>query len=167
MIQVYTGYGKGKTTAALGLALRAAGAGFRVYIIQFLKKGCYSEIKALRGIKNIRLQQYGRGCFLKKKPTAGDFGLARKGLQKAKQVIINNDYRVVILDEINVALKLGLLKIEEVASLLKNSPKNKEIILTGRYLHPRIKKLAHLVSEIKEVKHYFRQGIKCRKGFDC
>ncbi len=167
MIQVYTGKGKGKTTAALGLSLRASGAGLKVCIIQFLKKGCYSEINALRLIENIRLEQCGRGCFLKGKPSARDFLLAKKGLEKARKALLSGIYSMVILDEINVALKLGLLKIEEVVSLLKTAPKKTELVLTGRYLHPRIKKLAHLVSEIKEVKHYFSSGIKCRKGFEC
>jgi cob(I)alamin adenosyltransferase len=167
MIQVYTGNGKGKTTAALGLALRASGAGLRVYILQFLKKGCFAEIKALKGIKNIKLEQCGRGCFLKSKPAARDLSLARRGLEKARQAISGKAYAVVILDEINVALRLGLLEIEEVIYLLKSSPEKKEIVLTGRYLHPEIKKIADLVSEIREVKHYFKKGIKGRKGFDC
>jgi cob(I)alamin adenosyltransferase len=167
MIQVYTGNGKGKTTAALGLALRAAGAGLNVYILQFLKKGCYAEIKALKGIKNIRLEQCGRGCFLKSKPTAGDFLLAKRGLEKARAAILSKLYVMVILDEINVALELGLLELQEVLALLKNAPRDIEIVLTGRYLNPAIKKLADLVSEIREVKHYFKKGIKGRKGFDC
>ncbi len=167
MIQVYTGNGKGKTTAALGLGLRAAGAGLKVYIIQFLKKGLYSEIKALKKIKNIKLEQCGSGCFLKKGPAAKDFLLAKKGLAKARNAVSSKRYALVILDEVNVALKLGLLELEEVLALLKNAPRNIEIVLTGRFLHPEIKKLADLVSEVKEVKHYFKKGVKARKGFEC
>mgnify|MGYP001767043095 CR=1 FL=1 len=167
MIQVYTGEGKGKTSAALGAALRACGAGSRVYIMQFLKKGCFSELKTLRGIKNIKLEQCGRGCFFgKRKPAALDFILAKAGLEKARKAVLGSAYSVVVLDEINVALRLKLLKIEEVVSLLKLNPKRKELILTGRSLHHEIKKLADLVSEIKEVKHYFRNGVKARRGFE-
>lgn len=166
LIQVYTGKGKGKTTAALGLALRAVGAGLKVYIGQFIKGKYYSELNALKKLKNIKVEQFGRGCFIKKIPTAQDLTLARKGLEKVKKIISLKTYDMVILDEVNIALKLKLLELDAVTELLKKTPKNLELVLTGRNAHPKILKLADLVSEIKEVKHYYRKGIKARRGIE-
>lgn len=167
MIQVYTGNGKGKTTAALGLALRATGAGLKVYIGQFIKSGDYCEVKALRKIKAIKTEQFGRGCFIRKSPSNTDRKLAKDGFARIKKIIEGKDYDVVILDEVNVALKVGLLDLKEVLTLLKNSPKDTELILTGRWAHPQVIKAADLVSEIIEVKHYYRKGIKSRIGIEC
>jgi cob(I)alamin adenosyltransferase len=166
MIQVYTGEGKGKTTAALGLAIRAAGAGLRVYIGQFIKGREYSEIKILRRLKNIKLEQFGRGCFIRNRPAKEDFDLAKRGLMRAKKIIADRDYRVVILDEINVALRLGLLKLKEILELIKDTPKDIELILTGRYAPKEIIKLADLVSQMKQIKHYYKKGTKARKGIE-
>lgn len=166
MIQVYTGGGRGKTTAALGLALRAAGAGFKVYIGQFIKRGCYSELRSLRSIRNIKIEQFGRGCFIKNKPTLKDISLAREGLKRVDRAIRSNKYRVIILDEINIAIKLKLLSLKEMVSFIKKVPARTELILTGRNADKKIIKMAHLVSEIKEIKHYFKNGIKARRGFD-
>lgn len=167
MIQVYTGNGKGKTTAALGLALRAVGAGLKVYIGQFIKSGDYCEVKALRKIKAIKTEQFGRGCFIRKSPSRIDKDLAQKGFDRIKKIIEENDYDVVILDEVNVALKVGLLDLKDLLTLLKDAPKKTELILTGRYAHPQVIRAADLVSEIKEVKHYYRKGIKSRIGIEC
>jgi cob(I)alamin adenosyltransferase len=167
MIQVYTGNGKGKTTAALGLALRATGAGLKVYIGQFIKSGDYCEVKALRKIKAIKTEQFGRGCFIRKSPSNTDRKLAKDGFARIKKIIEGKDYDVVILDEVNVALKVGLLDLKEVLTLLKNSPKDTELILTGRWAHPQVIKAADLVSEIIEVKHYYRKGIKSSIGIEC
>lgn len=164
MIQVYTGDGKGKTTAALGLALRAAGAGLKVYIGQFLKGRYYCELATLKKLKNIKVEQFGSGCFIRKTPSTKDKELARRGLEKAKKHL--KDYDVIILDEINVALKLNLLRLKDVLGLMKNIPKKTELILTGRNAHPEILKLADLISEIKAKKHYFQRGIKARKGIE-
>jgi len=166
MIQVYTGKGKGKTTAALGLALRAVGAGKRVYIGQFIKGRDYSELKALKKFKNIKVEQFGSGCFIIKKPKLKDILLAKNGLKRVEEIIKSKIYSVVILDEINIALALGLLNLDEVISLIKKTPRNLELVLTGRYAHPEILKIADLVSEIKEVKHYFNKGIKARRGIE-
>ena len=166
MIQVYTGDGKGKTTAALGLALRALGAGLRVYVGQFIKGSFYNELKILKKIPNIKIEQYGRGCFIKHKPRQRDIDLARMGLERAKQIIAKKDYNLIILDEINIALHFKLLKVNEVVSLLKSIPKDTELVLTGRWAHPQIIKLAHLVSEIKDIKHYYKKGIKARRGIE-
>jgi cob(I)alamin adenosyltransferase len=167
MIQVYTGNGKGKTTAALGLALRANGAGLRVYIGQFIKNGNYCELKALRRIKGIRTEQFGRGCFIKKSPSQADRELAARGFARIKEIIRKGDFDVIILDEVNVALKLGLIDLKDFLKLLKNAPEGPELILTGRYAHPKVIRLADLVSEVKEVKHYFRKGTKSRIGIEC
>lgn len=166
MIQVYTGNGKGKTTAALGLALRAAGAGLKVYIGQFVKGKNYSELSVLRKIKNIKLEQFGRSCFVKEAPNQKDIALAKKGFEKIKKIISKRIYDMVILDEINIALKLRLISLKEVFSLIKNIPENLELVLTGRYAHPKILKIADLVSEIKEIKHYYKKGIKARRGIE-
>ena len=167
MIHIYTGNGKGKTTAALGLALRASGAGLKVYIGQFIKgKNYYSELKALKNLKNITLEQFGRGCFICGKPNKEEIKMARKGWERIKKIIARKTYDMVILDEINVAVKLGLLAQREVAEIMKKNPARCELILTGRYAHPEFLKLADLVSEIKEKKHYYRRGKKARKGIE-
>ncbi len=166
MIQVYTGKGKGKTTAALGLALRAAGAGLKVYIGQFIKGRHYAELNLLKKIKNIKIEQFGKTCFVKKRPDKTDIELAKEGLEKIKKIISKKIYNIVILDEINIALSLKLLELKEVINIIKRAPKNIELILTGRNAHPRIIKEADLVSEIKDIKHYFKKGVKARKGLE-
>ena len=166
MIQVYTGNGKGKTTAALGLALRAAGQGLKVYIGQFVKGRDYGELNALKRFRNIKAEQFGRSCFIKNPPAKKDIELARDGLEKIKKIIAENKYDILILDEINIALKLNLLQLKDVIEIIKDAPKRLELILTGRSAHPDILKIADLVSEIKEVKHYFHRGIKARKGIE-
>jgi len=166
MLQVYTGTGKGKTTASLGLAIRASGAGLKVYIGQFVKKGCYSELKLLKKIKNITLEQYGRGCFIKAKPTALDHKLAKAGLFKALNAICSSKYQMVILDEINIVLSLGAIDLEDVVNIIKNTPKKTELVFTGRNAHPKIIAMADLVSEIIDKKHYYQKGVKARKGIE-
>ena len=166
MIQVYTGNGKGKTTAALGSSLRAAGAGLKVYIAQFAKGCHYSELNALVKIKNIKVEQFGSGCFIKKRPARKDIELAQAGLNKVREIIKSRKYELIILDEINIAVHLNLIALKDVVGILKSRPKDIELVLTGRYAHPEIIKLADLVSNIKEVKHYYKQGVKARKGFE-
>ena len=166
MIQVYTGNGKGKTTAAIGLALRASGAGLNVYIAQFVKGGCYNEIKALKKISRIKVEQFGRRCFIKKDPEPIDVEMAKRGLKKVIEALARKDYQMIIMDEINVALRLKLIKLVELARLIKSVPRNLELVLTGRHAHPEIIKLADLVSEIKEKKHYYAKGVKARRGIE-
>ena len=166
MIHVYTGNGKGKTTAALGLAVRASGAGLKVYLCQFIKGKNYSELKALNKLKNITVEQFGRGCFISGAPRKEDIEIARKGLEKIKNIIARKGYDVVILDEINVAVKLNLLAKKDVADIMKKVSPRCELILTGRYAHPDFVRLADLVSEIREKKHYYRRGIRARKGIE-
>lgn len=166
MIQVYTGNGKGKTTAAFGLALRAAGAGLNVYIGQFTKgRGC-SEHKALKRIKNIKLEQFGRNHFIRNKPLQIDVEFARQGVEKVKKIIASGKYQVIILDEINIALKFKLVRLKGVLDLIKLIPKNIELILTGRYAPAQLIKAADLVSRIEEIKHYYVQGVKARRGIE-
>ena len=166
LIQVYTGCGKGKTTAALGLAIRAAGAGLKVYIAQFIKSGRYSELAALAKFKNIKIEQFGNPCFIRGAPQEKDLDSAQRGLERVKEVLKTKKYDMLILDEINIALKLKLLELEEVMEVIKKAPKKTELILTGRDAHPQVIKIADLVSEINEVKHYFQQGVKARKGIE-
>ena len=165
-VQIYTGNGKGKTTAAFGLALRAAGAGLKVYILQFIKGKPYSELKALKEIKNIKIEQCGRGCFIKKKPEKKDIDYAEKGMDKAKKTIMSKKYDVVILDEANIALYLGLINIKGIFDIIKNKPQNVELVLTGRNCPPALLKYAHLVTDMREVKHPYQKGIKARRGIE-
>ena len=166
-VQVYTGNGKGKTTAALGLALRAAGADLKVYIGQFMKKGKYSELKSLQKLKdNVTVEQFGRARFIRQKIAEEDRLLARRGFEKIKKIIQNGKYDLVILDEINVALSYGLLSKEKVIGIIKSRPKTQEIVLTGRNAPRDIVKLADLVTEMKEIKHYFSKGVKARTGIE-
>ncbi len=165
MIQVYTGRGKGKTTAALGLAIRAAGAGLKVYICQFVKGRNCSELNSLKKLKNIKLEQFGSCCFIRK-INQNDLQYAKNGLIACSKAIKSGKYDLVILDEINIASKLKLLNSKDICALLKQTPKKTEIILTGRGASKEIMKCADLVSEIKEIKHYFHKGIKAREGIE-
>jgi cob(I)alamin adenosyltransferase len=167
LIHVYTGNGKGKTTAAIGLGVRAAGAGLRVIMIQFMKGRRYSELDGLQGIKNFTVKQFGRDEFVSKDhPAQVDIDLAQKGLAYAKDVIHNHTYDLVILDEINVAVDYQLISVSEVLSLLQEKPEAVELVLTGRYASPEIIKDADVVSEILEIKHPYQKGITSRKGID-
>jgi len=166
-VQVYTGSGKGKTTAALGLALRAAGAGLNVFIGQFAKGMEYSEIKAIRErLPEITIRQYGRDCFIVNQPTEEDIKLARQGLDEIKEVIQSGKYDVVILDEANIAVHFGLFSISDLLKVLDLNPVNTEIIITGRKAHPDLVKAADLVTEMLEIKHYYQQGVQARQGIE-
>jgi cob(I)alamin adenosyltransferase len=166
-IQVYTGNGKGKTTAALGLAIRAAGAGLKVYMAQFIKHGAYSEIKGLNRFSDaITVEQFGGGRFIKGRPSAADVTVARKGLDKVKTILAAGKHAVVILDEANVAVSLNLFAEDELLEIIEHRPDNVEIIITGRGAGPRIIAAADLVTEMKEIKHYFKKGVEARIGIE-
>jgi cob(I)alamin adenosyltransferase len=166
-IHVYTGNGKGKTTAALGLGLRAVGAGLKVHMIQFMKGRRYSEIDAIKNLSNFTITQYGRDEFVnKQKPEKIDIDLAQKGLTYAKDVIKNGEYDMVILDEINVALDYKLISLDDVLKLIKTKPEKLELVLTGRNAHTEVIKIADLVTEMLEIKHPYQKGVICRKGID-
>jgi len=165
--QVYTGNGKGKTTAALGLALRAAGNGMKVFMGQFVKGMEYSEIKSLKKFsEDITVVQLGRGCFIEKDPENEDVVYAQKGLAMLKEVIMGGQYDVVILDEVNIAIHFKLLTVDEVVQLIEQKPTNLELILTGRFAHQSILDKADLITEMQEVKHYYRQGVLARAGIE-
>jgi len=166
-IHVYTGNGKGKTTAAIGLGIRATGEGLKVVMIQFMKGRKYSELDALQHIKNFTVVQFGRDEFVsKEKPEQVDIDLARKGFAYAKEIIKKGSYDLVILDEINVALDFNLISLKDAIELLENKPKTLELVLTGRYASPEIIKHADMVSEILEIKHPYQKGVQSRKGID-
>ena len=166
-IHIYTGPGKGKTTAALGLGLRAAGTDLKVYMIQFMKGRRYSEIDALERILNFTVFQSGRDEFVSKEnPEQVDIDLARKGFEHAKKIINDGKHDLVILDEINVAVDFNLIPLEDVLKLLEEKPEKVELVLTGRYADPEMVRQANLVSEILEIKHPYQEGVQSRKGID-
>jgi len=169
-IHVYTGDGRGKTTAALGLALRAAGAGVKTFIVQLMKDYAYSELKSLQRLKPwIELEHFGSDGFVFRRQPPGqeDLDAARRALACGRQAMVSGRYGLVIFDEICVAIYFGLLSVPDVLSLLAEKPAAVELVLTGRYCPAEIIERADLVSDIREVKHYYQQGIIARKGFDC
>jgi cob(I)alamin adenosyltransferase len=166
-VQVYTGDGKGKTTAALGQALRAVGHGWKVIMIQFLKaRGGIGEIEAAKNIPNLTMLQFGSGHFVRNKLTQEDFLLARKAWQTAKESILSQNYDMVILDEVNLAIYYNLIDVEEVLKIIEERPSHVELVLTGRHVHPRLLEKADLVSEIKAVKHPYEKGVQAREGIE-
>ncbi len=165
-VQVYTGNGKGKTTASLGLAVRAAGAGLNVYIVQFLKKGNYSEIKALSKFKNITIEQYGLGKFVKGKPSDEDIAAGAAGYLKLCDILRENKYDVVIAEEGNVAVMCNLISEKELLALIDMKPENIELVITGRGATAAVIEKADLVTEMKEIKHYYKQGVTARVGIE-
>lgn len=166
-IHVYTGNAKGKTTAALGLALRAAGAGLRVFIAQFIKKTKCSEHKALERFSDlITVKQYGTGFLKGKKPSRAEISSAQKGLNEVKVVLASGDYDLIVLDEMNIAVHYGLIDLDELLDMLGKKPSGVEIVLTGRYADERIIEIADLVTEMKEIRHYYKKGVKARKGIE-
>lgn len=169
LIQVYTGNGKGKTTAALGLALRAIGHDLRVIIIQFMKGSKnYGEVKAInKYLPQIKIEQFGLTTFVNKNnPSKEDIKLAQKGLKRARRAILSQLYDLVILDEINVAMHFKLIPVDDVLQLIEDKPLKVELVLTGRYIPEEIIEKADLVSEVKEIKHWFKEGVDTRKGIE-
>lgn len=168
MIQVYTGTGKGKTTASLGLALRACGHGLKTLMICFMKGDPnYGEVLVSDQIPNFRLIQSGLPTFVKKgEPSEEDLRLAREGFDLAKKAIQESQYDLVILDEINVAVDYGLIPLEDVLKLMEHRPEEVELVFTGRYAHPDVVKNADLVSEILEIKHPYQSGFQSREGIE-
>ena len=168
-VHVYTGDGKGKTTAALGLALRAAGAGLKVWICQFVKGYEYSEHVALKRFEDlIKITQFGRSCFIEKEPDPEDINIARLGLEEAEKVIVSGEYRIVILDEACIALHFNLFTTEELLDVVNKKPQNVELIITGRNAPQELIDAADLVTEMREVKHYYTytKGVQARKGIE-
>jgi len=166
-IQVYTGNGKGKTTAAFGLSLRAVGAGKKVFFAQFVKGKTYSEIEAVgKYLPGITVKQYGLGCFIVNTPTDADIKAAQEGLAQVAKIIAGGQYDVIVLDEANIAIYYNLFSVQELIDVINKRPKNVEIIVTGRYAPQQLIDMAHLVTEMKEIKHYYTQGVEARKGIE-
>jgi cob(I)alamin adenosyltransferase len=165
-IQVYTGNGKGKTTAALGITLRTICAGNKVFFGQFMKGQDYSELKACQLLPGLTMEQFGGVCFINGKPTDQDIEDAHKGLDKMRTVLASGEYDMVVFDEINTSLFFHLVSVEEVLAALDLKPERTEVILTGRYAPQEIMDRADLVTEMKEIKHYYNAGIDSRVGIE-
>ena len=165
MIQLYTGHGKGKTTAAIGAAIRASGAGLKVFIAQFVKGMHYSELDVIKIIPNITLEQFGRDCFIEKEPTQADIEAAQIGWTKIKTLIQQKKYDMVILDELCIALYYKLIDLNEVLEVMKSTD-NTEIIITGRNAPDALVEIADLVTKMREIKHYYNNGTQARKGIE-
>lgn len=168
LIQVYTGNGKGKTTAALGLALRASGQGLKVCIIQWMKGWPdYGELRAVNWLPGVELRPFGRPDFVDREhPDPTDVRMAHDALQFAEEVVRGGEYDIVILDEINVALDFGLITLDEVMRLLDAKPPQVELVLTGRNAHPELIRRADLVTEMLDIKHPYAEGVAARKGIE-
>lgn len=167
LVHIYTGPGKGKTTAALGLGLRAAGAGNKVHVVQFMKGRRYSEIDSIEKLPNFTISQHGRDEFVSKEnPEKIDIDLAQKGFSYAKEIVKSGKYDLIILDEINVAIDFNLISIDDVLKLINEKPKKLELVLTGRYADPKLIQIADVVTEMLEIKHPYQKGIQARKGID-
>lgn len=169
LIQIYTGNAKGKSTASFGLAVRAAGHGFKVVIIQFMKTGTYyGEISGLKRLApEVELHSYGRNGFVHRRGVLKeDIDLAHQAMEHAEKALLDPETDLLILDEINNALYFELLTVEEVLNLLDKKPEHVELVLTGRNAPPELIERAHLVTEMKEIKHPYQMGIKSRKGIE-
>jgi len=166
MVHVYTGNGKGKTTSAIGLAVRAAGAGLNVYIGQFVKGRKYSELNSLDKLDNIEIEQFGKKKFIKNNTEKIDIKKAKEGYRKIEKVLNSNYYDLVILDEANIAVYFNLFSVEELLDLIEKRNQEIEVVLTGRMANNKIIEYADLVTEMKEIKHYYKKGITARKGVE-
>jgi cob(I)alamin adenosyltransferase len=166
-IQIYTGNGKGKTTAAIGLAIRAAGAGLKVLFTQFVKGDRYSEIKAFDRYNDlITVEQYGTDCFIFGEPSEEDVTAARDGLAKVREHFLKSEYQVVILDEANIALHYKLFTVEELLDVIDVRSAECEVVITGRNAPQVLVDAADLVTEMREVKHYYTNGVRARIGIE-
>lgn len=165
-VQVYTGNGKGKTTAAIGLAIRSVGAGKKVYIAQFVKGLKYSEIKSLEKIENIDVEQFGLKCFITDKPKQEDIVVAQKGLEQVRLISMSEKYDVIIMDEANIAVYFKLFSVDDLLDIIKNKNDKIELVITGRYADPKLVEQADLVTEMKEIKHYYNKGVEARQGIE-
>lgn len=166
-IHIYTGKGKGKTTAALGLAIRTVGAGGNVFIGQFLKSGDYSEINALKKMDNqVTVEHYGLGRFVKGQPTSDDIEAGMKGYRRVAEVIEKGEFDLIILDEANIAVKYNIFSENDLLDLFEKKPDHVELVITGRDATPKVMERADMVIEMKEIKHYYHKGVKARRGIE-
>jgi cob(I)alamin adenosyltransferase len=169
MIQVYTGNGKGKTTAALGLAVRAAGHGMRTYIGQFLKGQRYGELAGMKKLAPlVKVEQFGRKGFIHVTERADeeDVRRARRALARCRKAMLSGRFDIVVFDEVNVALHFKLVAETEVLAVLDERPEGVEVVLTGRYAPASLIRRADLVTEMRERKHYYARGVRARKGIE-
>lgn len=166
-IHVYTGNGKGKTTAAFGVALRSLLNDKKVYVGQFIKGMKYSETAIENYFDTIKIEQFGDGCFINRKPSEEDKIMAENGLSKIKSILTSSEYDLVILDELTIALYFKLISLKDVIDILKSKREEVEVIITGRFCPQELIDLADLVTDMTEVKHYYTQGVLSRKGIDC
>ena len=166
-IHIYTGNGKGKTTAALGQAIRAAGYGYKTYIGQFMKGSHYGELDSLKNIKEIDIEQFGgEKCITLDQVDEKHKALARNGLKRIKEILLQNKYQIVVLDEICVTIWFGLVAEREVIEILNSKPSNVEIILTGRNASDTLLEHADLITKMDEVLHYYSNGVEARQGIE-
>lgn len=183
LVEVYTGNGKGKTTAAIGLAIRAAGNGLRVYIMHFMKSKKYGESRIIREIENIDEKYLGKPYFISRDPSIGEkmkgvvvfepgkppeeyVRLIRKGIEEIDRIVKSGKYDMVIMDEIITALYFDLVTMDDIRRIIEQKPSNVEIVLTGRYAPDELLEIADLVTEMLEVKHPYQKGIKARRGIE-
>lgn len=165
-VQIYTGNGKGKTTAALGLSVRAICAGKKVFFGQFVKGMKYSELKAPEMLPGLEIRQYGRDCFIQRDPEEEDIRLANEGLSDLREKINSGNYDVVVMDELNIALFYKLFDVKDVLKIIREKHEKTEIVITGRYAPDELVEVADLVTEMKEIKHYYQQGVQAREGIE-
>lgn len=167
IVMLFTGDGKGKTTAALGAAMRAAGHGARVFMIQFMKGRLYGELVSAEHLENFFIEQHGRDEFVDpENPEAVDIKLAEKGWARVLEIVENESPDMIILDEINIAVSFGLIPLERVVEFVRNKPEGLDLILTGRYAPDEFLEISDTVTEMREVKHHYNSGIKMRKGIE-
>ena len=166
LVQIYTGNGKGKTSAALGLVVRAIGHGAKVHIIFFMKGDFpYGELETLSKLPNVTCQTFGHEHFVDPRNVKEEEkGQARQALKAASEAFKSNKFDLVVLDEINVASTWKLIEVDDVLALIASKPKNVELVLTGRYADQRLIDKADLVTNMEEVKHPYKKGTKARKG---
>jgi cob(I)alamin adenosyltransferase len=166
-IHVYTGNGKGKTSAAMGLVLRAAGAGLSVFVSQFAKDGSSSEIRGLKRFSGqVEVAAFGTGLFLTSPPASAEISAARRGLDRVRNVLKAAAHDLVVMDEACVAVSLGLFSIEDLLSVVDAKALSTELVITGRNAPAQLIARADLVTEMREIKHYFRNGVAARRGIE-
>lgn len=169
LVQVYTGNGKGKTTASLGLVFRALGHGLRIHVMQFMKgQSVYGELESAKQFADkLTIEQVGTPQFVKHgKQTSADRDMAQAAFTRARMLVASGDYDLVVLDELNCAVDFDLVELDAVKELIRNKPAHTELVITGRNVHPEIVELADLVTEMREIKHYYNAGQPARVGIE-
>lgn len=165
-VHVYTGNGKGKSTAAFGLAVRALCAGKSVYVGQFVKNMKYNETKIEPMFPKLKIEQLGTGCFIFREPSQEDIDAAQDGLRRCEKILREGEYDVVVMDELNIALYFKLVDVNDVIRIIRERKPSVEVVVTGRYAPDELIGIADLVTDMQEVKHYYTQGVLSRDGID-